>query len=733
MVESDGLWYIYGGADADVQTFDPKSSTFGKLATSNTPAARTGHSAVAYKRAMYVLGGLKADGSLCSALRRLDVDTGVWSELPSPLGGIVEHTALVKDGLMWVFGGRDEAGAALGALWTFDLESELWAESDTAADDVSSPAPRFGHSAALVGDEMLVFGGETASGALVNDVWAVHVDARERALPTWQRAAVVDGAVAPVARAHAVVVVHDNALWVFGGRDSTQTLLDVWALDLEYLQWELIACLPGAAFPQCREAAIKMSPAADEALTSFRFVSPGVSEATYTVSLHSPPTHSVTVVPDVDAGHVQLSPAELTFDESNWNQPQTVRVLVLEDLFLPGDASELTITHATRTADVHYKRSVLAARPVTLPSICGDGRCLGDENYVNCAADCRNYGAAPFCGDGLCAEETYQSCPDDCSVQGSDNSCPRETPVRCRSGECAAAAGACATRARTSAQACGVDQMCQGVVLACGNDVTGAATATASDDDDDDDDDDDTVLCADGSCARTINHCPLLPPCGAGLKRCFDTSCQAACGSDTLRCPPARPNLNLIDMFCRGEPLAGEVPIESAQRDYATLTTVHRPVDSTSRVWLLAANAQQYYGQLAFPGGALDGTRDATCPCSDEPSTPDVNDPMVGVRVVVLADGALPNNSFAGFNLTLPSGESGSFSPHVAQVWVSTMRTNLTAYCLGAWNAATRSWWCVDESLDVSSLNATCDCELKHVRGSFGFNYGSFAFIPDNW
>ena len=182
------------------------------------------------------------------------------------------------------------------------------------------------------------------------------------------------------------------------------------------------------------------------------------------------------------------------------------------------------------------------------------------------------------------------------------------------------------------------------------------------------------------------------------------------------------PNLNLFDAICRGEP-RGEVAIENAKRDFATLTTIHRPTESTSRVWLLANHGSAYYGQIAFPGGSLDGGRVATCPCNDAPMDASMNDPMVGVKVVALDDAKLPKGAFGGFELTMPANHAGSFAPHVAQVWIAHMRTDIGNYCLGAHNADDDTWFCVDESLHTSSKDASCACEIKHTRYVVNFHY----------
>ena len=102
---------------------------------------------------------------------------------------------------------------------------------------------------------------------------------------------------------------------------------------------------------------------------------------------------------------------------------------------------------------------------------------------------------------------------------------------------------------------------------------------------------------------------------------------------------------------------------------------------------------------------------------------------MIGVKVVVVDDSELPTGAFGGFDLTLPEGTQ-SFLPHVAQVWMSHKHTDIDEYCLGA--KTPMGWACVDESLQTSSKNATCACEIKHTRGTFSSNWGRFAFIRDN-
>jgi hypothetical protein len=714
--------FLFGGAHSAAVTklVDGKPTRL-PHAAGKAPAPRLGHSAVEFGGKMFVLGGARGgvDADADAELWQFDLRAHAWKLLSAaaPVGKLSYHSAVVRDGVMWVFGGRDAAGVARNAVWSYDLANGDWVEGEQLAS--GGPSARYAHSACVAGDELLVFGGVARDGAFASDVWALQLNAAARALPTWTRAAVLDEASAPAARAHASCAVYDHALWIFGGRDATQTYQDVWALDLEYLQWELIACFPGVTFPHCKAAAIRMSPPAHEALTSFKFVNPGVSAAEYTVALHSAPTAPVHIVPRVDASHVQVTPSELVFDETNWHVPQTVRVLVLEDLFLPGDATAVAIEHETRTADEQYARAPLGKRAIVLPSLCGDGRCMGDESHSTCALDCRNVGTAtaPFCGDGLCMDETYESCREDCAVQGSDNSCPEAHPVRCRTGECVAHHGACAVRSRSTSRTCDADRQCRGAVLTCH---------------------DGSVLCPDGSCAESSGKCAQLPVCEhVHQRRCFDTSCARDCGLADGRCPPARRNLDLASSHCESDPARGHVTtVEDAHRAGATLSTIHRPAHSTSRLYLRTTD-DKYYGQISFPGGAFTSPGASTCPCHEAPLAPGAHDPFVGVFTTPVDDAHLPAGGFGGFDIAIEGHESITFSPFLASVWVAHHKV-AKGYCLARYNAdgvcartgRKGTWDCVDSELETSSANADCECEMKHTRGYFSHGNGRYAFIP---
>jgi len=77
-----------------------------------------------------------------------------------------------------------------------------------------------------------------------------------------------------------------------------------------------------------------------------------VTADTYTVVLTSEPTANVVVVPTSASG-AQASPASLTFTSANWDTPQTVSVLSVDNSLDDGNQT-IIITHAASSDDTDY-------------------------------------------------------------------------------------------------------------------------------------------------------------------------------------------------------------------------------------------------------------------------------------------------------------------------------------------------------------------------------------------
>ncbi len=161
---------------------NPGSETWTTLTTSGTgPPAVEGALADydAVNNRLVVFGGF--DGSACNNdIHALDLGTLSWS-LVSPTGGsspaeraYCAGAMNIVMGQLNVFGGETAAGAPLGDLWRFDMSTNLWTEI-AISNPVSPPdAPPARSRAAFctfwVGMGIYMYGGKGASGNL-SDAW----------------------------------------------------------------------------------------------------------------------------------------------------------------------------------------------------------------------------------------------------------------------------------------------------------------------------------------------------------------------------------------------------------------------------------------------------------------------------------------------------------------------------------------------------------------------------------
>ena len=86
--------------------------------------------------------------------------------------GLFKHSMVVRNNKLYVFGGRSNQNPYSDKLYECDLASRQWREIVPAGD---RPGGRYGHKAVMVGDEMRIFGGRTAT-EYSKQVWAFDFD-----------------------------------------------------------------------------------------------------------------------------------------------------------------------------------------------------------------------------------------------------------------------------------------------------------------------------------------------------------------------------------------------------------------------------------------------------------------------------------------------------------------------------------------------------------------------------
>ncbi|MEW5307774.1 MAG: hypothetical protein WDW38_010526 [Sanguina aurantia] len=153
-------------------------------------------------------------------------------------------TSVVGRTKILVFGGaRGEAASA--ELSTLNTDTMKWVQLQLKGGE--KPAPRAGHAACCIREKMFVFGGATAEGGLLNDLWIFDQDSSQ-----WTRVTCFGSTPAPRRGATINATEDGRRLFVFGGNDGTRNLNDVSFLDLEKLMWNAVPVHVGVA-PEPRE------------------------------------------------------------------------------------------------------------------------------------------------------------------------------------------------------------------------------------------------------------------------------------------------------------------------------------------------------------------------------------------------------------------------------------------------------------------------------------------------
>lgn len=149
------------------------------------PPPLTFHSCCAVGKRMIVFGGNHAEGQ-SNDTYILETSSWSWSIVPSALGAPPKrssHTATIVNDHMVVVGGRGDQSTVLGDVAVFDVSTGHWILGVRVEGQLP---PRYGHSAVAVGHNVVVFGGVSEQGALLNDVWVL--DCEKLPVLSWSRA-----------------------------------------------------------------------------------------------------------------------------------------------------------------------------------------------------------------------------------------------------------------------------------------------------------------------------------------------------------------------------------------------------------------------------------------------------------------------------------------------------------------------------------------------------------------
>ncbi|PRP86474.1 hypothetical protein PROFUN_05256 [Planoprotostelium fungivorum] len=236
----DLKWFISGGVTKDGQMTNRTFFCAGDrdswqvVKTSNDPPASAYRTATVLDDVVYLLGGHTKDVTPQNvfSLNLNKPETLSWSKKKSFAGEKFTirkyHSATAYKRNIFIFGGLDEAGKPLNDLWTFDTGFNKW-ENQSQKGKV--PSRRYGHSTICFGDHLYLFGG-TDGKIYFDDLYRLDMKTLQ-----WHPLNCPNG---PSARAFHGCTQMYSKMMVHGGRGEQGIVSDLKSFDTNTNQWTTV-------------------------------------------------------------------------------------------------------------------------------------------------------------------------------------------------------------------------------------------------------------------------------------------------------------------------------------------------------------------------------------------------------------------------------------------------------------------------------------------------------------
>jgi len=183
------------------------------------------------------------DPFLMDDFYRYDLNMRSWKmmvadETPTPR---YLHTAVVIGEKMVIFGGINRKKVILADVWIFDTETEKWKEAIPG----ELVLPRQAHTAVAIDDKMWVFGGVSYGYFPFNDVMTYDPYGNK-----WSQFVFSPGT-GPCERFHHTAVAYKTDMYIFGGVDAKLIPLDdMWKYDTAGNAWEKLEAQEPRPWPR---------------------------------------------------------------------------------------------------------------------------------------------------------------------------------------------------------------------------------------------------------------------------------------------------------------------------------------------------------------------------------------------------------------------------------------------------------------------------------------------------
>uniref|UniRef100_A0A8C3QU28 Rab9 effector protein with kelch motifs-like n=1 Tax=Cyanoderma ruficeps TaxID=181631 RepID=A0A8C3QU28_9PASS len=224
------------------------------------PSCLHGHTATydPDSKRIYVFGGIREDKD-CSSIYILDTVTWKWLLVAAKgrIPVLTYHSATIYHKELFVFGGTLPRKTSLAVapcsnmLYVFNPEHEIWYQPISEGE---KPLPRLGHSATLLKNKLLIFGGRRTS-LYLSDMHILDLGFME-----YTPVPLLAGQ--PSARCfHAALAVSDQKVLISGGCNARGALHDAFVFHLDTLSWSTVIHHDLCSVPRAGHTLLDLTPA----------------------------------------------------------------------------------------------------------------------------------------------------------------------------------------------------------------------------------------------------------------------------------------------------------------------------------------------------------------------------------------------------------------------------------------------------------------------------------------
>ncbi|XP_070610270.1 F-box only protein 42-like isoform X2 [Erythrolamprus reginae] len=222
------------------------------------PQCSQGHSATydPDTKRIYIFGGIK-EGRRYNNIYVLDTTSWKWLHVfaKGKVPTLAFHSATVYRKELFVFGGAFpkmsslEMGACSNALFIFNPDYEIWYQPIVEGE---KPLPRLGHSATLLKNKLVIFGGQKTS-TYLSDTHILDLGFME-----YKTVPLLSGQ--PSARSfHAAIQISDQKMLISGGCNAKGAFQDAFIFHLDTLIWSAIKHRDLCAVPRAGHTLLNLS------------------------------------------------------------------------------------------------------------------------------------------------------------------------------------------------------------------------------------------------------------------------------------------------------------------------------------------------------------------------------------------------------------------------------------------------------------------------------------------